>query len=187
MKSKGLYNKDSDSLLVCNKSKILFVFAVSHNSSMEQVVIFSTFLFCIPYFYALKPVKDWSIFYLQLTVFFVHYSCNVLCLYLSTFCFTIYCYLSISTSNSFLFCPDILGPAMNYYHSLLQVGNYMLSYLGIISSKHRCLHILIFVNVVVTLQFSQSAFLKFWKWFSGRFPDSSSASITEYTIGFDIS
>lgn len=160
MKSKGLYNKDSDSLPVCRKSKILFVFAVSHNSSMEQVVIFSTFLFCIPYFLCSKTCKRLInlLFAINCPFCPLFLQCS---LPLSMFCFTIYCYLSISTSNSFLFCPDILGPAMNYYHSLLQVGNYMLSYLGIISSKHRCLHILIFVNVVVTLQFSQSAFLKF--------------------------
>lgn len=57
MKSKELYNKDSDPLLVCRKSKILFVSAVSHNSSMEQIIIFSTFLFCIPYFLCSKTCK----------------------------------------------------------------------------------------------------------------------------------
>lgn len=143
---------------------------------MEQLVTFSTFFFCIPYFICSETCDgdsaDWSIFYIYLhwTVLFIHYSCSVLCLSLFICVLPYYLLLTFYLSlQIFLVCSDYLGLTVNCFHNLLRVGNYRLSYLGTTSWKHRSLHISIFMNVIEALQFLQSAFLRFWKCFSGGF------------------
>lgn len=118
------------------------------------------------------------------TVLFIHYSCNVLHLPLSsTLLFTVT--LQSQSPVLFLFfCPDSLRPTLNYYCNLLQIGIYRLRYPGVINKKPRS--VCNFMNVIRALQLLQRVFLEFQKFFP-RFPGSIFASITEYTIGFFIS